>query len=266
MSDKQGIDQLLAIMAQLRNPEGGCPWDLEQNFATIVPSTLEEAYEVADAIENNDMPQLKEELGDLLFQVVFYSQLGKEAELFNFNDVASAISHKLIHRHPHVFADKNLEDEAAINQNWEALKAQERAAKGLSSVLADIPVALPALSRAQKLQRRAANVGFDWQNAAAVLEKLDEEQTEFNDAMAAGDKDAMADELGDMMFCLVNLARHLKLDAETVLRNANRKFERRFKDVEVQVSDSGEDWDVHTEEQLETYWQQAKVNTQPDID
>ncbi len=266
MSDKQDIDQLLSIMAQLRNPEGGCPWDLEQNFSTIVPSTLEEAYEVADAIENNDMPQLKEELGDLLFQVVFYSQLGKEADLFNFNDVVNAISHKLIHRHPHVFADKKLKDEKSINKNWEALKAQERAAKGLSSVLADIPVALPALSRAQKLQRRAANVGFDWQNAAAVLNKFDEEQTEFNEAMLAGDQDAMADELGDMMFCLVNLARHLKLDAETVLRNANRKFERRFNDVEMQVSDSGEAWSAHSAEQLETYWQHAKVNTQADID
>ncbi|MBB6523721.1 nucleoside triphosphate pyrophosphohydrolase [Pseudoteredinibacter isoporae] len=264
MSEEQGIDQLLAIMAQLRNPEGGCPWDLEQNFASIVPSTLEEAYEVADAIESNDMSQLKEELGDLLFQVVFYSQLGKEEKLFDFNDVASAISKKLIHRHPHVFSDKDLHDEEAINSNWEALKAQERAAKGLSSVLADIPVALPALSRAQKLQRRAANVGFDWQSAQAVLDKLDEEHAEFSEAMAANDQEAMADELGDMMFCLVNLSRHLKLDAESVLRNANRKFERRFNNVESQVASSGEGWSAHSPEQLEEYWRNAKVNT--DID
>ncbi|GAA6153719.1 nucleoside triphosphate pyrophosphohydrolase [Pseudoteredinibacter isoporae] len=266
MSETQSMDQLLAIMTQLRNPEGGCPWDLEQNFASIVPSTLEEAYEVADAIESNDMPQLKEELGDLLFQVVFYSQLGKEGNLFDFNDVADAISQKLLHRHPHVFGDKHLQDEDAIHQNWENLKAQERAAKGLSSVLADIPLALPALSRAQKLQRRAANVGFDWKTPQAVLDKLDEEHQEFTEAMTANNREAMADELGDMMFCLVNLARHLKLDAETVLRQANRKFERRFNDVETQVVHSGEDWPAHSPEQLEAYWRQAKENTRNNLD
>lgn len=261
MNEKLDINRLLDIMSQLRNPDGGCPWDLKQSFDSIVPSTLEEAYEVADAIENNDMSQLKEELGDLLFQVVFYSQLGKEAKLFDFADVTDAISHKLIHRHPHVFDNKSFSDDSQINNNWEALKAQERAAKGLNHVLADIPLALPALSRAQKLQRRAANVGFDWNDSAQVLAKLSEEQIEFDEAMASGDKDAMADELGDMMFCMVNLARHLKLDAESVLRGANQKFEKRFNNVEEQVERSGSAWQEHSSDDLEGYWQKAKAQT-----
>lgn len=261
MNDQPGIKKLLEIMAQLRNPEGGCPWDLEQNFASIVPSTLEEAYEVADAIESQDMSQLKEELGDLLFQVVFYSQLGKEEGLFDFNDIAQSMSDKLIHRHPHIFADKTLTQESDIKSNWEALKAEERAAKGHASVLADVPVALPSLSRAQKLQRRAANVGFDWQDSGAVLNKLDEERQEFEEALAENDHAAIADELGDMMFCMVNLSRHLKLDAESVLRAANRKFERRFTEVEQLVESSQKNWQDHSLDELERYWQQAKLNS-----
>lgn len=261
MNEKPEINRLLDIMSQLRNPDGGCPWDLKQSFASIVPSTLEEAYEVADAIENNDMSQLKEELGDLLFQVVFYSQLAKEAEMFDFADVSNGISQKLIHRHPHVFDNKTLNNDSEVSSNWEALKAQERAAKGLDRVLSDIPLSLPALSRAQKLQRRAANVGFDWNNTTQVLAKLNEEQIEFDEAMASADKEAMADELGDMMFCMVNLARHLDLDAESVLRAANRKFETRFNNVEVQVEDSGHSWQEHELSQLEDYWQNAKRET-----
>ncbi|WP_299978351.1 nucleoside triphosphate pyrophosphohydrolase [uncultured Pseudoteredinibacter sp.] len=261
MKDQPGIRKLLEIMAQLRNPDGGCPWDLEQSFASIVPSTLEEAYEVADAIESQDMSQLKEELGDLLFQVVFYSQLGKEEGLFDFNDIAQSMSDKLIHRHPHVFSDESLTQESDIKSNWEALKAEERAAKGHASVLADVPVALPSLSRAQKLQRRAANVGFDWQDSGAVLNKLDEERQEFEEALAEHDQAAIADELGDMMFCMVNLSRHLKLDAESVLRAANRKFERRFTEVESLVDSSQKDWQDHSLDELEHYWQQAKQST-----
>lgn len=255
------IENLLQIMERLRDPKGGCPWDLKQSYASIVPSTLEEAYEVADTIEQGNFDHLREELGDLLFQVVFYCQLAREEGRFEFDDVVKAISEKLIHRHPHVFGDVAHAEDADVVKNWEALKAQERKDKGMMSVLADVPLALPALSRSQKLQKRAANVGFDWPDIKAVMEKLDEERLEFEEALAEGEPAAIKDELGDMMFCLVNLSRHLKLDAEAVLRQANQKFENRFHYVEAQVAAAQKPWSEHQLSELEDYWQHAKVRS-----
>lgn len=254
------LEELLEIMARLRDPDTGCPWDKKQSYASVVPSTIEEAYEVADTIERGDLQHLKEELGDLLFQVVFYSQLGKEDGLFDFNSVVAALSSKLVERHPHVFIDTAGEvlEETAIKGNWEARKSKERAAKGLNSVLADVPLGLPSMTRAQKLQKRAANVGFDWPNTQSVMGKVEEEKAELEEALLDQNPDAIEEELGDLMFCLVNLSRHLKLDAESVLRKANQKFERRFCDVEASVNQSEQSWSDHSPSQLEEYWQQAK--------
>jgi len=254
------LDDLLGIMARLRDPDTGCPWDKKQSYASIVPSTLEEAYEVADAIEREDFHHLKEELGDLLFQVIFYSQLAKEDGLFDFSSVVTALSSKLVERHPHVFIDTDAQalEETAIKDNWEARKSQERAAKGLNSVLADVPLGLPSMARAQKLQKRAASVGFDWPTTKSVMDKVEEEKAELEEALLEQDPNAIEEELGDLMFCLVNLSRHLKLDAESVLRKANQKFERRFCDVEGSVKESKQSWSDHSPSQLEEYWQQAK--------
>lgn len=235
------LDRLLAIMDRLRDPEGGCPWDIEQTFRTIAPYTIEEAYEVADAIERGDMSELKDELGDLLFQVVFHSQMAEEAGAFRFEDVADAISEKMLRRHPHVFADADARDAQSQISAWEAQKAVERAEKADRdpSVLANLPVALPALLRAEKISKRAARVGFDWPDTKQVLDKIDEELSEVREAMAEGDRAHIQEEIGDLLFAIANLARKLQMDPETALREANAKFERRFRGVEAQLIAQG---------------------------
>lgn len=270
MSQRYTLDDLLYLMRRLRDPVHGCPWDLEQDFASIVPHTLEEAYEVADSIAQADYPQLRDELGDLLFQVVYYSQLGEEAQHFDWSAVVDGITRKLVRRHPHVFADGNLRtppgsiqiDSTQIKQRWEEIKAEERAAKASApqqlSLLDDVPLALPALSRAQKLQKRAAGAGFDWPETAPVLEKVAEELSEVRQAIAEQNPEAVAEEVGDLLFCVVNLARHLKLDAETALREGNAKFERRFRFIEARLAENGESVDQAGLGRLDQLWDEAK--------
>jgi ATP diphosphatase len=248
--------RLLAIMARLRTPGSGCPWDLEQNFATIAPYTIEEAYEVADAIERNDMAALKEELGDLLLQVVFHARMAEEAKAFDFQDVAMAICAKLIERHPHVFGSHEARSAESSIATWEALKAKERAAKGHSSALDGIAMALPALLRAEKLQSRAARVGFDWPSADEVYAKIDEEIAELKAATTPAERE---DEAGDLLFAVVNLVRKLKLDPETALRRANAKFERRFRTMERLAEASGRKFPELPLDDMEALWQQAKA-------
>ncbi|GAB4289140.1 MAG: nucleoside triphosphate pyrophosphohydrolase [Thiohalomonadaceae bacterium] len=230
------IDELIQVMARLRDPVQGCPWDREQTFATIAPYTLEEAYEVADAIARQDMAELREELGDLLFQVVFHAQMAREAGQFDFNDVVRAIVDKMVRRHPHVFADAQVADAAEQTARWEAQKAAERAARAeqaTHSVLDGVAVALPALMRAEKIQKRAARAGFDWPDIAGPLAKVREEVDEVAAELQAGAApERVAAEVGDLLFAAVNLARHAGVDAETALRNATLKFERRFRAVE----------------------------------
>lgn len=230
------IDELLQVMARLRDPEQGCPWDCEQTFATIAPYTLEEAYEVADAIARQDMAELREELGDLLFQVVFHAQMAREAGHFQFDDVVQAIVDKMVRRHPHVFADAQVADAAEQTARWEVQKAAERAAKAeqqAHSALDGVAVALPALVRAEKIQKRAARAGFDWPDIAGPLAKVREEVDEVAAELQAGaPPDRVAAEVGDLLFAAVNLARHAGVDAETALREATLKFERRFRAVE----------------------------------
>jgi ATP diphosphatase len=263
------VDDLIYLMARLRDPEDGCPWDQKQDFASIVPHTLEEAYEVADAIERQDWAHLKDELGDLLFQVIFYSQLGRESEHFDFSAVVSSLVSKLIRRHPHVFPEGTLHSrrtgpeltDAQIKQNWEAIKQQERDDKGVtpsSRVLDDVPSALPALSRALKLQKRAAQVGFDWDQAEQVLDQIEEELQEVREAIRSGDKAAVVDEVGDLLFAQVNLARHLGVNPEEAVRSTNRKFERRFNYIEDQVKATDRDWQAFTLAELDEFWVQAK--------
>ena len=264
------LDDLLHLMARLRDPQHGCPWDLQQDFRSIVPHTLEEAYEVADAIERGDFEHLPGELGDLLFQVVYYSQLAREEGRFDFAQVVDAITRKLVRRHPHVFPDGDLYgaldtprlDEAAIKERWEAIKAEERAEKAAApeqlSLLDDVPSSLPALSRAAKLQKRAAQVGFDWPEALPVLDKVREELDEVLEAMSENDAPAMAEEVGDLLFVVVNLARHLKTDPETALRAANAKFERRFRFIEQALRDAGRPIENCGLEELDALWGEAK--------
>ncbi|EKT4522224.1 nucleoside triphosphate pyrophosphohydrolase [Pseudomonas putida] len=263
------LDDLLHLMARLRDPQHGCPWDLKQNYASIVPHTLEEAYEVADTIERGDFEHLQGELGDLLFQVVYYSQLAREEGRFAFDGVVDSITRKLVRRHPHVFPTGDLYapldtpslSEAQVKSRWEEIKAQERAEKSEPeqlSLLDDVPAALPALSRAAKLQKRAATVGFDWPDALPVLDKVREELDEVLQAMADGDDDALEDEIGDLLFATVNLARHLKHDPENALRRANRKFERRFRFIEQALRDSGRPIEDCTLEELDALWGEAK--------
>ncbi|HAB91544.1 MAG TPA: nucleoside triphosphate pyrophosphohydrolase, partial [Pseudomonas sp.] len=254
----------------LRDPEGGCPWDLQQDFASIVPHTLEEAYEVADAIEREDFAHLPSELGDLLFQVVYYSQLGQELQMFDFSTVVHSITEKLVRRHPHVFADGQLyaaTQTSAVNseqvkQRWEEIKQQERAEQAESeqavSVLADIPLNMPALSRALKIQKRASSVGFDWSSLPPVLAKVDEELQEVREALASGDQAAISEELGDLLFATVNIARHLKVNPETALRAANIKFSERLQAVEQQARQQGVALSDCTEGQLDAMWNLAK--------
>lgn len=249
------IDDLLAIMARLRDPQSGCPWDLAQDFATIVPHTLEEAHEVADAIERRQFDRLPDELGDLLFQVVFYARLGSERGWFDFADVVESICGKLIGRHPHVFAGEATADAGSQSRRWEAMKAEERAARGEAGVLDGIALSLPALSRAAKLQRRAARVGFDWSDVAPVYEKLAEEIGELRAASTADEREA---ELGDLLFVCVNLARHLDIDPEAALRRANGRFERRFRYIETGLRERGSDPSAASLEQMDQLWEEAK--------
>lgn len=264
------LPDLLHLMARLRDPQHGCPWDLQQDYASIVPHTLEEAYEVADAIESGDFDHLPGELGDLLFQVVYYSQLAQEEGRFEFATVVDAITRKLIRRHPHVFPDGDLYgspelprlDETAIKQRWEEIKAEERAEKAAApeqlSLLDDVPSSLPALSRAAKLQKRAAQVGFDWPEALPVVDKVREELGEVLEAMSENDPQAIAEELGDLLFVVVNLARHLKVDPENALRAANGKFERRFRFIEQALRDAGRPIESCNLEELDALWGEAK--------
>ncbi len=258
------IDRLLAVMARLRDPVGGCPWDLEQNFATIAPYTIEEAYEVADAIEQNDMAALRDELGDLLLQVVFHARMAEEAGHFAFDDVAEAISDKMVSRHPHVFGDHDADTPDDVKVTWEAQKEAERRAKagaegGPLSALHGVTAALPALLRAEKLQKRAARVRFDWPEVGQVFDKLDEEVGEIREEIAAGgDPDRLEDEVGDLLFVAVNLARHLKVDPESALRRTNAKFERRFRAIEAELAGRGEKAEDQSLEALEELWQAAK--------
>jgi MazG family protein len=249
------IDRLLAIMARLRDPRSGCPWDREQTFATIAPYTIEEAYEVEDAIRRGDPKALVDELGDLLFQVVFHARMAEEAGHFDFADVVGAVCDKMIRRHPHVFGEARVADAAAQTEAWEAHKRRERGERG---ALADMALGLPALMRAQKLQARAARVGFDWDDADRVGAKLDEELGELREARASGDPDRMEDELGDVLFVLVNLARHLKIDAETALRRSNAKFTSRFCLIEAALATEGRTLAEASLEEMERHWQAAK--------
>lgn len=258
MTDLPHTRKLLEIMATLRNPKGGCPWDLEQNFGTIAPYTIEEAYEVAEAIARGDMASLREELGDLLLQVVFHAQMASEEALFSFEDVAAAINEKMIRRHPHVFGDAKITDAAAQTAHWETIKAAEREKKTRTRVLDDVPTALPALMRAQKLQGRAARVGFDWPDVQGVTAKIDEEMAEVQEAMASGDQAHLAEEIGDLLFAVVNLARFTGVDAEDALRNANAKFTRRFGAVEDGVKASGKGFEGSSLDEMEALWVAAK--------
>ena len=259
--DKASIDRLLAIMARLRDKQRGCPWDIEQNFATIAPYTIEEAYEVADAIERADMEALKDELGDLLLQVVFHARMAEEAGLFAFDEVAAAIADKMVRRHPHVFGDAEIVSVTAQNEAWEAHKAAERQARaqqngGATSVLDGIALAYPALLRAAKVSKRAARIGFDWPDARAVLPKIAEEIGELEAEINSGaDRAALEEEMGDLLFAVANLARKLEIEPETALRHATTKFERRFRRVEALADERGIGRDL---EALEELWQQVK--------
>jgi MazG family protein len=257
MTDTPQLQRLLAIMARLRDPASGCPWDVAQSFKTIAPYTIEEAYEVAEAAEADDVPALKEELGDLLLQVVFHSRMAEEAGSFAFDDVARAISDKMVTRHPHVFAAAEIADAEAQTVAWEELKAKERAAKGAASALDGVGPGMPALTRAAKLQRRAARVGFDWPDLAPVFDKIEEEIGELRDAMSEG-ADRIEDELGDLLFAVVNLARKLDHDPEQALRRASRKFERRFRRVETLLADDGKQPGSAGLDEMEAKWQWAK--------
>lgn len=253
------LDALLQIMVHLRDPDTGCPWDVEQDFNSIAPYTIEEAYEVADAIERRDYRDLKDELGDLLFQVVFHSQMAREAGHFQFQDVAHAIADKMIRRHPHVFADATERTSDSQTIAWEDQKAAERAAKGqASSILDDLPLALPALLRASKLTKRAARVGFDWPDATAVFDKLDEELGELKEAIDENDQKHIAEELGDLLFVISNLARKLKVNPEEALRSANSKFERRFHHIEAQLELKKRSIEEATLDEMEALWLDAK--------
>jgi ATP diphosphatase len=257
------MDRLLDIMAKLRDPKSGCPWDKEQTFQTIAPYTIEEAYEVAEAVAEGDANALQEELGDLLFQVVFYAQIAAEMGTFSFADIADAISDKMVRRHPHVFAGAIVKSAEAQTAEWERQKSEEREEKvsstgALPSVLDDVPIALPALARSVKLQKRAARVGFDWHDATGVLDKVAEEVEELRVEAQAQNPDGMAEELGDVLFSWANYARFQNIDPETALRNANAKFERRFRRIEELLSTEGRRPDDADLEELERLWNQAK--------
>lgn len=255
------LEKLIWIMKQLRDPVKGCPWDCKQDFQSIVPYTLEEAFEVAEAIENKDYQELEKELGDLLFQVVFYAQLGEEDRLFSFSDIVASICEKLIRRHPHVFSDSEFSTDAEVKQNWENEKAKERHQKNQQkSILDDIPKALPALSQAAKIQKRCSHVGFDWDNIEDVFAKVKEEVLEVEDELNAPvvNQEALSEEIGDLLFAIVNLTRHIKQDPEQILRQANRKFTKRFQFIEQYHLDNNLAIQQSSLDFLEQLWQQAK--------
>jgi MazG family protein len=258
--------RLLAVMAWLRDRQHGCPWDIDQTFRTIAPYTIEEAYEVADAIERDDLPALKEELGDLLLQVVYHSQMAHETGAFGFAEVAAAIADKMVDRHPHVFGDARIATAEAQAVSWEARKAAERAAKGKTTpagTLDGVARALPALLRAEKIQKRAARVGFDWKELGPVIDKIEEELGELRTELARGtvEQSRISDELGDVLFAVANLARHCKVDPEAALRATNDKFERRFRYVEKRLAEDGRKPAEATLEEMEALWQEAKTRT-----
>ena len=257
------INRLIDIMALLRDPDKGCPWDVEQTFATIAPHTIEEAYEVAEAIEQNDMHSLVDELGDLLLQVIFHARMAEEMGSFSFDDVVGAITDKLVRRHPHVFGDTDIDSAEAQTVSWEALKAEERQKKNqASSALDGVTTGLPALTRALKLQKRAARVGFDWHQAADVLHKFSEEIAELAEEMdAGGPPERLQDELGDLLFTCVNLSRKLDIDPETALRHGNTKFERRFRMIEELLLEQGKTPEQSTLDEMESLWPLAKSRT-----
>jgi len=254
----EDIRELLKVMAALRDPKGGCPWDREQDFASIAPYTIEEAYEVADAIARNDMDDLRDELGDLLFQVVFHARMAEEEGAFAFNDVVRAIVEKMIRRHPHVFADEEVADAEEQTRAWELLKADERKAKSQHSVLDGVTLGLPALNRAEKLQKRAARTGFDWPEIDGVLDKIHEELDEVKAEIIKGDEAALSAEIGDLLFACVNLARYAGIDAESALRSTNEKFERRFRHVEQRVLEQGKELECASLEEMDALWNEAK--------
>lgn len=258
------IERLLDIMARLRDPDGGCPWDVQQSFATIAPYTIEEAYEVSDAIDRHDPEDLKDELGDLLFQVVFHAQMAREENSFGFDDVVDAICDKMVRRHPHVFGDADVRSEQEQTRAWEAQKAAERATDsgndGPASALDGVALPLPALMRAEKLQKRAARVGFDWPDMEPVFDKIGEEIGEIREVLENGrDADALRDEIGDLLFACVNLARHLAVDPEVALRQGNNKFERRFRRIEADLRERGKAPEDCSLDELEALWQAAKA-------
>ena len=252
------INKLLEIMASLRNPDTGCPWDLEQDFASIAPYTVEEAYEVADAIAREDFHGLRDELGDLLLQVVFHSQMAKEAGLFDFDDVAGSISDKMLRRHPHVFGSEEERAAGAQEGSWERIKAAERAERLDESALAGIAKALPALKRAQKLGKRASHVGFDWPDRRGVRAKINEELEELEAAVGTRSQERIEEEFGDLLFAVVNLARHLEIDPEKALTEANYKFESRFRDMERAIASDNKALAEQTLEALDQQWRAAK--------
>ena len=254
------LDRLLAIMARLRDPQTGCPWDQEQTFATIAPYTVEEAYEVADAIERGDLSDLKEELGDLLLQVVFHSRMAEEQGAFAFDDVARAVNDKMIRRHPHVFGEESYASLADQKAGWETLKAEERGKKGrAASLLDDVPVGLPALTRAVKLSKRAARVGFVWPSVEEVMEKLHEEVAELETELAAGDVEKARQEMGDVLFVVANLARTLDVDPEDSLRFTNAKFTRRFRYIEARLAERGKTPEQSDLAEMDALWDEAKA-------
>jgi ATP diphosphatase len=269
MPDKLfSIDDLLFLMERLRDPISGCPWDIKQTFNSIIPYTLEEVYEVVDAIENRDFSNLKEELGDLLFQIIFYCNLADEKNLFSLKDVISSVVKKLISRHPHVFPDGTLSGKSLnskknfnsedIKKKWEVIKLKEREKKGQKSILADIPVTLPSLMRAQKIQKRAATFGFDWKTNEEIFNKVYEEVLELSEAIEKKDKENINEELGDLIFTIVNLCRHLDVDAEVALRGSSKKFERRFNYIEAKLDKEGGSISDLNSELLEKLWSKAK--------
>jgi ATP diphosphatase len=274
MKPSPDIARLIAIMAALRTPGSGCPWDLEQNFATIAPYTIEEAYEVADAIGRGDLDDLKDELGDLLLQVVFHARMAEEQRAFAFRDVVQAITEKLIRRHPHVFGDKGGLTTGQVNIQWDAIKAEEKAARakagktpalvnsslGRDGALAGVPAGLPALARALKLQQKAGKVGFDWNDPQAVLAKIREEAEEIASELYSGQQDKVAGEIGDLMFAVVNLARHLHVDPEAALRMTNLKFERRFAAIEDALAAQGRKPAQASLAEMDALWDDAKAN------
>ena len=270
MKPSRDIGRLIEIMAALRTPESGCPWDLEQSFATIVPYTIEEAYEVADAIDRADMTAQREELGDLLLQVVFHARMAEEAGAFDFGDVVQAITEKLLRRHPHVFGDARGLSAEAVKHLWERIKSEEKAERaaadgggaadaGRPAALAGVPLALPALTRALKLQAKAGKVGFDWNDPLAVLDKIREEIVEIQAEIEAGRRDEAAGEVGDLLFAVVNLARHLGLDPEAALRATNQKFERRFAAIERALAERGKSPQESTLAEMDALWDAAKA-------